>query len=115
MWAWVLFSINVESCGGFVWRRSALHGLACGCYDRMAKAEGRSLMGWGVSAGKRRSGQHGWMHGFVVSWREVIVDGGQVGWPRWGFVLISAAIGDEHICSVVVGTLRWMTGYGGMG
>ena len=68
-----------------------------------------------MSAGERRSGLHGWTHAFVVLWREVIVDSGRVGWPRLGFVSISAAIGDERFSSVVVGTLRWMSGYGGMG
>ena len=72
-------------------------------------------MGWDMSVGKQRSGLHGWTHSFVVSWQEMIVDGGRVGWPHLGFVSISAAIGDERICSVIVGTLRWMSGYGGMG
>ena len=95
----------MESCFGVGRRRSALYGLACGSYDCMAKAKGRLSMGWSVLAGERRIGQHGWMHGFVVLWRGVIVDGGLVGWPRWGFVSIFAAVGDEHIHSVVVGTL----------
>ena len=46
-------------------------------------------VGWCVVARLHR-GQHGWVHVVLVLRRGVNVNGGRVGWPRWGFDLIFA-------------------------